>query len=104
EYIQAELEKLGKWTYPEKVVSVIFVLMVFFWIVQPWLSKVPGFGGLSDAMIAMSGAILFFLYPSDWQKRKFLLESDSVQKIPWDSILLFGGGLSLAAMLDKTGL
>jgi sodium-dependent dicarboxylate transporter 2/3/5 len=44
-----------------------------------------------------------FLMPSgDGQKEKILRWSDT-EKLPWGILLLFGGGLALAAVLEKNG-
>jgi sodium-dependent dicarboxylate transporter 2/3/5 len=59
---------------------------------------------LSDGVIAMVCAMLLFIIPVDWQKGIFILEKKSINKIPWDAILLFGGGLSIASSIEKTKL
>ncbi len=62
--------------------------------------------GLSDAGIAVIGAILLFLVPgaSSEGGRRPLLTWREAREIPWDVLLLFGGGLSLAAAMESSGL
>jgi sodium-dependent dicarboxylate transporter 2/3/5 len=55
-------------------------------------------------MIAMIGTILLFVLPVDWQKGDFVLHWEDTQKLPWGILLLFGGGISLASSMEKTGL
>ena len=68
------------------------------------LVKLPVFKGVSDASIAIGGALLLFIIPSDFKKGVFLLDWKTAVKIPWDVILLFGGGLCLADGFQTTGL
>jgi len=61
---------------------------------------------LSDTLIAVAGAILMFVVPSgsNDKKSKALLDWKSAEKLPWGVLLLFGGGLSLAAAVSSSGL
>ncbi len=64
------------------------------------------FPSLTDAGIAVTGAILLFLLPGrtpDRVKRPLLTWREA-REIPWDVLLLFGGGLSLAAAMESSGL
>jgi sodium-dependent dicarboxylate transporter 2/3/5 len=61
---------------------------------------------LTDAGIAVTGAILLFLVPGravGGAARPLLVWSEA-REIPWDVLLLFGGGLSLAAAMESSGL
>ena len=102
--IQVELLKLGNISLPEKVVGIVFTITALLWVCQPLLAKVKGLSLLTDTSIAMFGAISLFLYPIHFKESKYILDWDSVKGLPWDALLLFGGGLSLAAMIEKTEL
>jgi sodium-dependent dicarboxylate transporter 2/3/5 len=52
----------------------------------------------------MAGALLLFVVPSNWSKREFLLDWKTAVKIPWDILILFGGGFALARGFSETGL
>ena len=54
--------------------------------------------------IAIAGALALFLLPSGDPKRPRLLDWSSAERIPWGIVILFGGGLSIAAAMDSTGL
>lgn len=61
---------------------------------------------LTDATIGVLGALLLFVIPSRDRDgtRRPLLTWDEARLIPWDVLLLFGGGLSLAAAMESSGL
>jgi len=74
------------------------------WIFSPLLSKAAPGLVLSDAAIAMTAALSLFIVPADWSSRKFLLTWDEAKTIRWDVLILFGGGLALAAAISSSGL
>ncbi len=96
------LKQLGKTTKPEWLVMGVFGMVAVLWIVRPLLTDmVPG---LSDAGIAIGGALLMFLVPVDLRQGQFLLTWREAERLPWGVLLLFGGGLSLASAISETGL
>ncbi len=102
ELIETEIEKMGRITKPEKIVAWVFFLTAVVWIARPYLqSWLPG---LSDTGIALFGAAVLFAIPIDLRKGEFLMTWEWALKLPWGVLLLFGGGLSLAAAISRTGL
>jgi sodium-dependent dicarboxylate transporter 2/3/5 len=72
------------------------------WVTQPLLeSRIPG---LSDAGIAMVGALLLFALPVGYRPLRFSLTWKEAEALPWGVLILFGGGLSLASAIQGTGL
>ena len=61
--------------------------------------------GVSDMTIGLAGALLLFVLPGTTPEgtRRPLLVWKEARAIPWEVLLLFGGGLSLAAAMDATG-
>jgi len=59
--------------------------------------------GISDSVIAIGGALLLFLLPVDRKAGIFALDWETAARIPWDILIIFGGGLSLSAALVKSG-
>jgi sodium-dependent dicarboxylate transporter 2/3/5 len=58
-----------------------------------------------EAIVAMMAGLLLFIMPTNWSKREFTLQwKDAVKGIDWGTLILFGGGLSLGAMMYSTGL
>ncbi len=96
--------ELGPVTRPEKRVAIVFAAMASTWMLRPLLVKLPGLEGLDDAGIAMAGAVSLFLIPSGDRTDPMLLRWRHAERLPWGVLLLFGGGLSLAAAVSETGL
>jgi sodium-dependent dicarboxylate transporter 2/3/5 len=103
--IDEELEALGTMSREEKLVLVVFAATALAWITRTFLLT-PVLPGLSDSMIAIAGALALFLIPAteDDGTFTFLLDWETAVNIPWGIILLFGGGLSIAAGFQETGL
>ena len=97
-------DDLGVISAPEKRVAAIFVLVAVSWIFRPLLEKLPGLRLLDDSGIAMAGAVALFLVPSGDHGDPMLLRWRHVEKLPWNILILFGGGLALAAAVTDTGL
>lgn len=102
EYILDEIKHLGKISRAEVMVAVIFAFVGVMWIIRPLLAEY--ISGLSDAGIAIFGALLLFLIPVNIRKAIFLLTWKDAEKLPWGVLILFGGGLSLAGAIQRTGL
>lgn len=96
--------ELGRMSVPEKRVGIVFLLMAFFWVFRPALSQYPGLSALDDSLIAMAGAILLFVVPSGDKTDPLLLRWQYAEKLPWSVLILFGGGLTLAGAVSRTGL
>ncbi len=79
-------------------------MAAFTWMTRPLLNTLPGLSGLSDAGIAVIAAITLFLIPSGQSDDPYLMKWEIMPKLPWGLLLLFGGGLSLASSVTRTGL
>lgn len=99
--ISDEFHKLGSMNSGEKLVLVIFVLAAAAWITVPLVW--PG-SMFDDTVIAMCIAVALFVIPADLRKGVPLLNWGSAKELPWDILLLFGGGLALSAQFTDTGL
>lgn len=97
-----QLTKLGTMQRGEKAVLAIFSVTAFCWIFRPWLAGLTGLP-LDDTIIAMAAALLLLVLPLD-SKNTRILTWDETRKLPWGILMLFGGGLSLAALITKSGL
>lgn len=102
EEVRGELAKLGGWTRGEIAVAVVFCLAALLWMAQPLLK--PMVPGLSDAVIGMAAGVVLFLIPVDWRKGEFVLSGRDLRELPFGVLVLLGGGLSMAEMIDTTGL
>jgi sodium-dependent dicarboxylate transporter 2/3/5 len=102
------LKELGGLSRGERVTLVVFVAMAILWITRPLLSRatIAGaapFAGLSDPAIAVLGAIALFVIPVNVRRREFVMNWETARGLPWGLLLLFGGGLSLAAAVKANG-
>jgi solute carrier family 13 (sodium-dependent dicarboxylate transporter), member 2/3/5 len=112
--IRAKRDELGKWTRGEINAVIAFVVAVTLWVLPGILAIIFGSGApllktyskyLNEATVAMVAGLLLFILPVDWSKRKFTINWKEAQKgIDWGTLVLFGGGLSLGAMMFSTGL
>lgn len=114
--IQREMKEMGSMKYEEKIVLSVFLSTVILWIFRKDLNLggliIPGWSGLSDAFnliddgtIAIALSMLLFFIPSrQGESPGRILQGDVFAKIPWDIILLFGGGFALATGFSASGL
>jgi len=102
--IAEQKNALGPMSKQEIRVGIVFLCTASLWVLRPTLQNTFGLSFLSDGGIAMAGAIAMFVIPADWRKRDFLLNWDWARRTPFDALILFGGGLSLAAAISTTGL
>ena len=101
----AELKNdMGPITAPEKRVAIIFALVILGWIMRRPLSDWLPLDGLSDTGIAMAGALILLLVPSGDRAQQQLMTWADLNRLPWGVLVLFGGGLSLAAAIADSGL
>lgn len=97
-------DDMGRISVPEIRVAIVFTLMALTWVFRPVLVKFPGLSALDDSGIAMAGAILLFLIPSGEKSDPMLLRWTYAEQLPWSVLILFGGGLTLASAVTRTGL
>lgn len=100
--------ELGVMSRGERIVLVVFLLAALSWITRPLLVNVRigdmhPLAGLSDPVIAMVAALVLFVVPVDVRRRVFVMNWETALKLPWGILLLFGGGLSLAAAIRVNG-
>ncbi len=121
EHLDMELKKLGKMSAPEIRVALLFGTVAILWMGRQLPGAIgwnPLLASISDSLalpvtlqlgntqIAMMGALAAFLIPAGGKENKGLALMDwaGLGRLPWNVIILFGGGLSLAAALSSTGL
>ena len=101
--VAEQLALIGPMKPEEKKVLLVFVLVAAAWLFSGLL-KFEFLKSVTDSSIAILGAVALFLIPSNWRKGEFLLDWATAVKIPWDIIVLFGGGFALASGFASSGL
>ncbi|MEW5982567.1 MAG: DASS family sodium-coupled anion symporter [Acidobacteriota bacterium] len=97
-----ERSRLGRPSRGEMSVAVVFCLTALGWIFQPLIERVVPF--VSDTTVAIAGAVALFMIPVNARRGEFVMDWGATRTLPWEVLLLFGGGLSLAGNIEKHGL
>jgi sodium-dependent dicarboxylate transporter 2/3/5 len=106
--LKAESLQMPAMQRGEKLTLMVFAATALAWVFRPLLNQLQVAGvrpleGLTDPGIAVLGALLLFVLPADSEHRRFVMDWETAVKLPWGLLILFGGGLSLAAALDASG-
>jgi solute carrier family 13 (sodium-dependent dicarboxylate transporter), member 2/3/5 len=111
--VRDELQKLGPVSTGQRNVLIAFGITVAMWTLPGFLA-VAGLGrsafaewyqrAVHEGVAAMLGAILLFLLPISWRKRRFTLTWEEAVRIDWGIVLLYGGGLAMGDLTFSTGL
>ncbi len=115
EMIDEQIAKLGPIAKGERYVLIIFIFTALAWIFLKNIDLggfiIPGWANLlgiekhvNDATVAIAAGLVLFAIPVNLKAGKFLLDWEWAIKIPWGILLLFGGGIALAAGFKSTGL
>ena len=110
DWVMHEYSKLGPMSRGEKIVLTVFMTAALLWCFGPvirgiQIGDMTPFKPLSDTVIAMGAGIILFIIPVDYKRGVHALDwSSASDTVAWDVLLLFGGGLSMAAAIQKTGL
>ena len=119
-HILAEKRALGPISTPELRVAITFGVVAALWMGQAyvwnpllgWASQalaLPVTLKVSNMQIALAGALAMFLIPAGRPRDKSeptpaLMDWETARHLPWNVLILFGGGLSLATAIEATGL
>ena len=102
--IAGRLAALGPISGAERILTVVMLAVAAGWVFRPLFAPALPWLRVSDAGISMTGAALLFLLPVDLRKWRFLLSWKEALNIRWDVLILFGGGLALAAAMSDSDL
>lgn len=86
-YLQ-ELKGLGRLTRDQRLLFVVFAAIVILWLTDTW-------HGIDTAIVALGGVLILFLSET--------LKKEDLNRINWNALLTFGGGLALGQVLVVTG-
>ena len=90
------------WSVAEKRLVPLIAAVVAGWVLLPLLTPLLPRDSLTDGTVAILGALLLFVIPDGTGRA--ILNWDEANRAPWGVIMLFGGGLALAAGIGASGL
>jgi len=123
--LRQQLRDLGPMSQAQKAMLAIFAVTAAGWVTRTGIRigthEMPGWPDLlgrvwpeviqpkyiHDATIAVAAAVLCFLVPAGRDpagRRSFLMDWNTAKRLPWDILLLFGGGFAIAEAFRVTGL
>lgn len=118
--LRKRLNGLGKPSPAEIQMMIVFGLTAALWVFRNPLSKwltssypdsvdlTTAVSFINDSTISIGMAFLLFCLPSGTRdtsgKSVPLMNWETASKLPWDIMLLFGGGFALAGAFDTSGL
>ena len=114
QFIRNYVDSLGSWTRAQKNTLIAFIVAVVLWVAPSVLSIIHGphsdimkfyDSHFPETIAAMIGGLLLFFLPVDVKKGEMTMSwKDGVEGIEWGTLLLFGGGLAMGALMYTTGL
>jgi len=113
--LRDEYQSLGKLSYEEKIVGLLFTLMALLWVfrkrislggidIPGWSEVLPAARFIDDGTVAICIAVVLFLWPSKSKPKERLMDWNSAVRLPWGIVILFGGGFALATGFVESGL
>jgi len=110
-----QYKQLGPFSYEERVVFIVFVGLAFLWLFRSDIVigslAIPGWSNIfkhpeyiNDGTVAILASIILFLVPSRSVKGNKVMDWKTASGIPWNIVLLFGGGFALASGFKESEL
>jgi sodium-dependent dicarboxylate transporter 2/3/5 len=115
QFLNDALQDLGPMNAQEKKVLAVAATTAVLWIfredlplggvtIPGWTRFLPSPINIQDSTVAMAMALLLFVIPAERKSGTFLLDWETAERLPWGVLILLGGGLALAAGVEKSGL
>ena len=94
--------EVAAWSTAERRLVPLIAAVVAAWIALPFVTPLLPDDSLTDGSIAIAGALLLFVIPDGTGRG--IINWDEANRAPWGVIMMFGGGLALAAGIGASGL
>jgi sodium-dependent dicarboxylate transporter 2/3/5 len=115
DFFKIHYQKLQKYSFEEKIVTAGFFLFVFLLLFRTDLNigsfTLPGWTNIlshpeyiHDGTIAIAISIALFIIPTKVKQNNRILDWNTAKQLPWQIIILFGGGFVLAKGFVHSGL
>jgi sodium-dependent dicarboxylate transporter 2/3/5 len=112
--VRDEHRALGRTSYEERVVFFVFLAFVILIVtradvsfgdvlIRGWASRIGVESRVADGTVAIAMALALFVIPAR-SRPGFVLDATALPRLPWDIVVLFGGGFALAAAFQTSGL
>ena len=102
QYKIQHIRNLEPWSSNQKKVLIVFLSVVFCWVFRDLIQSFFEIK-FKDLLPVLIASFFLFVIPSHDIKGGSLLKWDDTKEIPWGILLLFGGGLALAKILELNG-
>jgi sodium-dependent dicarboxylate transporter 2/3/5 len=111
--VAAERRAQGGWTAGQRNTLIAFAVTVALWVLPGLIALVAGqddpryrqlIAILPEGVVALLGATLLFVLPTNLARHEFTLPWREAVKIDWWIVFLYGGGIALGTLAFKTGL
>jgi len=99
---RAGIASAGPMSTPERRLLPVIALAFLGWMSVPLVAPLLPEGAWEDGTIAVIIGLTLFLLPDGTGRR--MLEWREADRAPWGVIMMFGGGLALAAAMTRSGL
>jgi sodium-dependent dicarboxylate transporter 2/3/5 len=96
------LGEVGIWSRPEKRLVPLVALLAAGWVALPFVTPFLPRDSVNDGTLAIFAALLLFVIPDGTGRP--MMKWEEADRAPWGVIMMFGGGLALAAGIGKSGL
>jgi sodium-dependent dicarboxylate transporter 2/3/5 len=115
EHFRKAYRDLGKTSYEQRMVFILFVILALLWITRTGFTvnnfAIPGWAHLfnvpdyiNDGTVAMFISVILFIVPARTERGARIMDWKTAQRLPWNIVLLFGGGFALALGFQSSGL
>lgn len=115
ELFKKQYQQLGPISFAERTVMVDFMALVALWMfradiqigsltIPGWSSLFPEAKFINDGTVAITLALLLFLIPARNNQGDRILNWQTAGRLPWNIVILFGGGFALASGFKESGL
>jgi sodium-dependent dicarboxylate transporter 2/3/5 len=113
EMLRTEQRSLGIVSFEERAVFVTFLVFIVLVVtradvvvgettIRGWASRIGVGNRVGDGAVAIGTALVLFVLPSR-SRPGFVLETPAIARLPWDIVILFGGGFALAEAIQVSG-